>query len=149
MLKHRIPSYNDMKYKEGDEVYVKERDSEGWGGPWKVKCQYNKIVTIRKDDNEYQVAACRVRPVILENTSVETDDVEEDQPENDNTNKPSDGNDNPVRETRSVTFDKETTDDEWKVDEKNEDPLKIKLKRSSRDMEKEGIRHLYYMNQMD
>ena len=31
----------------------------------------------------------------------------------------------------------------------NEDLLKIKLKRSSRDMEKEGIRHLYFMNQMD
>ena len=53
MLKQRIPAYNDVKYHGGEEVYVKDRESEGWEGPWKVKCHQNKIVTILKQNNEY------------------------------------------------------------------------------------------------
>ena len=37
MLKTRVPDYVDRFYKEGDRVFIKDRNSDVWMGPYTVK----------------------------------------------------------------------------------------------------------------
>ena len=55
MLKTRIPDYVDRFYDEGDRVFIKDRHSDVWNGPFTVKHHENKSVVIRKDNSEVSV----------------------------------------------------------------------------------------------
>ena len=50
MLKTRIPDYEDRFYNESDRVFIKDRHSDVWNGPFTVKHHENKSVVIRKDN---------------------------------------------------------------------------------------------------
>ena len=69
MLKTRIPDYVDRFYDEGDRVFIKDRHSDVWNGPFTVKHHENKSVVIRKDNSEVSVPTNRVIPETLDEGS--------------------------------------------------------------------------------
>ena len=81
MLKSRIPDYVDRFYKRGDRVFVKDRNSDIWLGPYTVQYHENKNVVVKRDNYEVSFPTNRVIPEYDEKNELERDPVVSDSEE--------------------------------------------------------------------
>ena len=64
VLKKNGKSWQHVKYKQGDLVYVQLQNQKSWSGPVKVFAQDGADVWIFHNGNLIKLATCRVMPVV-------------------------------------------------------------------------------------
>ena len=82
MLCTRNKEYNEYKYEDGEDIFVKDRHKDLWEGPVKVQHQEGNNVNIIKEGRVTSVPIQRTQPAggkkVLEDISEETDEQEEE-----------------------------------------------------------------------
>ena len=59
-LRHKVRSYSDQKYENGQQVFYKRKDTKGWKGPGVVLGQDGQYVLIRHASAYYRVHPCQL-----------------------------------------------------------------------------------------
>ena len=63
-LRHKVRSYANVKYSNGDKVYYKRKNFKGWKGPGVVLGQDGQFVLLRHGGAYYRVHPCQIMKVI-------------------------------------------------------------------------------------
>ena len=62
-LRHKVRTYANVKYSNGDKVYYKRKNFKGWKGPGVVLGQDGKFVLLRHGGAYYRVHPCQIQKV--------------------------------------------------------------------------------------
>ena len=64
VLKYNSKSWQNIRYKQGDELFIQLKDKKAWSGPVKVFAQDGADIWVFHNGNLVKLATCRVMPVV-------------------------------------------------------------------------------------